>query len=88
MASHLKLATDSANVGVWSLNIQTQKLEWSALHKKMWGYDEKRIDLFYEDWHKLILPDYKKLVFHKVEDARINHSLYEVEYRIKRPDDQ
>ena len=87
MAAHLKHATDSAGVGTWSLNLQTQKLEWSVLHKKMWGYDEHRNDLTYEDWHKLILPADKELAFKRVEDARINHSFYEVEYRINKADD-
>ena len=88
MASHLKLATDSANVGVWSLCIQTQQLEWSALHKKMWGYDDKRTDLVYKDWHSLILPGDKELALKKLEDARINHTFYEVVYRIKRANDE
>jgi len=87
VAAYLKLATDSANVGTWSLDIKTQKLEWSALHKKMWGYDAHRTDLTYEDWHKLILPADKKLAFEKVEEARVNHSLYEVEYEINKADD-
>lgn len=86
-ASNLKLATDSANVGVWSLNVQTEELEWSNLHKKMWGYDEHRTDLTYEDWHKIIVPEDKELAFKRVEDARINHGLYEVEYRINRAND-
>ncbi len=87
LASHFKLATDSANVGTWSLNIKTQELEWSALHKKMWGYDENRTDLTFEDWHIIILPEDKALAFQRVEEARVNHTLYEVEYRIKRPND-
>ena len=87
MAWHLKLATDSANVGVWSLNIQTQELEWTALHKKMWGYDEYRTDLTYEDWHTLIVPEDKELAFKRAEEARVNHTLYEVEYRIKKIND-
>ncbi len=88
MASHLKLATDSANVGVWSLNIQTQQLEWSALHKRMWGYDDKRTDLVYKDWHKLILADDKELALQRVEDAKKQRTFYEVEYRIKRAGDE
>ena len=86
--AHLKLATNSANIGIWALDIQTQKLEWSALHKKMWGYDELRKDLKYEDWYKLILPADKEHAFEKVEEARVNHSLYEVEYRINKADDK
>ena len=87
MGLHFKLATDSANVGVWSLNVQTEVLEWSDLHKKMWGYDEHRNDLTYVDWHKIIVDEDKALAFKRVEDAKVNHSLYEVEYRIKRAND-
>ena len=87
MVTHLKLATESANVGTWSLNMQTQKLEWSALHKIMWGYDELCEDLVYEDWHKLILPGHKEKAFKKVEEARINHTFYDVEYYIERAND-
>ena len=88
IASHFKLSTDSANVGVWSLDVKTQQLEWSGLHKKMWGYDEHRTDLTYEDWHKIIMAEDKELAFSKVEEARINNSFYEVEYRINKADDK
>lgn len=88
MASHLTLATESANVGTWCLDIRTMTLDWSPLHKKMWGYDANRTDLLYEDWHSLILPGDKEKAFEKVEEARINHSFYEVEYRIARADDK
>jgi len=87
MAAHLKLATDSANVGTWSLNIPTQKLAWSALHKRMWGYDEHQEGLIYEDWHKIIIAGDKEKAFKKVEESRNNHTLYEVEYRIERAND-
>jgi PAS domain-containing protein len=83
-AAHLKLATDSAEIGTWSLNIKTQKLEWSALHKRIWGYDEHRTDLVYEDWHKIILPADKETAFEKVEEARVKQTIYDVEYRINR----
>jgi len=87
MAAHLKLATDSANVGTWSLDIKTQKLEWSAVHKRMWGYDEHRKDLEYEDWHKLILPGDKENAFEKIEEARANNTVYEAQYYINRAND-
>ena len=87
MAAHLKLATDSANVGVWSLDLQTQHLEWSTLHKKMWGYAEEQSGLVYADWHTLIVTDDKELAFAKVEEARINQTVYDVTYRITRAND-
>ncbi|MEO6348395.1 MAG: ATP-binding protein [Aquaticitalea sp.] len=87
LATHLKLATDSANVGVWSLDIATSKLEWSNIHKNLWGYNVHREDLTYEDWHRVIVPEDKKLAFQKIEQSKINHDIYEVDYRIKRAND-
>ncbi len=87
MTSYLKLSTDSANVGTWSLNMQTHKVEWSALHNKMWGYDEHRTEIDYEDWHKLILPVDKEKAFEKVAEARVNHTPYQADYYIKRAND-
>ncbi len=87
LASNLKLATDSAKVGIWSLDIGLSKLEWSKMHKIMWGYDENGEDLTYEDWHKVIVPEDKALAFQKIEESKVNHDIYEVEYRINKADD-
>ncbi|MBA3986651.1 MAG: PAS domain S-box protein, partial [Flavobacteriales bacterium] len=87
MAARLKLATDSANIGTWSLDIKTQKLEWSALHKIMWGYDEHAKGLTYEDWHKVIVQEDKEKAFKKIEEARVNQTAYEAEYAIHRAND-
>jgi PAS domain S-box-containing protein len=86
-ATHLQLATDSANVGTWSFDVKTEKLDWSALHKTMWGYDENTEGLVYSDWHSIIIAEDLEKAFKMIEQARINHSLYKVEYRIKRFND-
>lgn len=82
-----ELATDSAKAGIWSLNLVSSKLEWSDIHKKMWGYEVHREDLTYEDWHKLILPEDKALVFQRVEESKVNHTIYKADYRITRAND-
>jgi len=87
LASQLKLATDSANVGIGSLNVKTEKLEWNGLMKKMWGYNEHIDNLTLEDWSKSILPEDKALTFQKLEESKNNHSIYDAEYRIKRAND-
>ncbi len=87
MASHLKLATDSANAGTWSLDMKTQKVKWSPLHNRMWGYNEYRTDITFEDWHKLILPEDKERAFEKLEEAKVNNTTYEADYRINRAND-
>lgn len=87
IASHLKLATDSAKVGIWSLDLISSKLEWSNMHKIMWGYDESRDDLTYEDWHQVILPEDKELTLQKVAEGKVFPGTYEVDYRIRRAND-
>ncbi len=87
LARHLKLATDSAQVGIWSLDIASSKLDWSPIHKKMWGYKEDNMLLNYEDWYKVILPEDKELAFQKLEKAKIDYTIYDVEYRITRAND-
>jgi PAS domain S-box-containing protein len=81
---HFKLATTSAEVGTWSLNLASETLEWSGLHKKMWGYHEQQTGLVYEDWHKVILPEDKEAAFAEVAKALKTKTLYQATYRIKR----
>lgn len=87
LAVQLKLATNAGKVGIWSLEIVTSKLEWSNLHKKMWGYDERRNDLTYEDWHNVIVLEDKVLALQKMEESKVKRIVYSVDYRIKRAND-
>ena len=81
---HFEIATTAAEVGTWSLDLASQTLEWSDLHKKIWGYDEHRTDLVYEDWHKVILDSDKEVAFAALAKAFETKTPYETSYRIKR----
>lgn len=87
LAQYLKLATESAEVGTWTLHMHNMDLEWSDLHKTMWGYPPDSDILTYEDWHKIILPGDNEKAQQKVKEALENRSLYEAVYRIKRYND-
>lgn len=82
----LQVATESAQVGIWSLNFLTQELTWSNLHKRMWGYDPS-VSLMYEDWHRVIHPDDVQYAFGRVEKARVEKTEYSADYRIIRAND-
>jgi len=82
-----KLATDSAKIGIWSLDIDSSKLEWSNIHKTMWGYDLNAKELSYPDWFNPIFPEDKAFAFLKAEEAKDKHRNYDVEYRIIRVND-
>lgn len=83
----LQIATTAAQVAIWSLDVKTNKLDWTSLHKKMWGYDERSTDLTYEDWYKVILPGDREKAFENVEKAKRQHTQYDASYRIKRAND-
>ncbi len=87
LATHLKIATDSARAGTWYHDLVTGSLEWSDQHKDLWGFDRKKTDLRYEDWHNFIYAEDRKSVFASLDHARVHHSLYEAQYRIKKADD-
>jgi hypothetical protein len=55
--------------------------------KKMWGYDDQKRKLNLSDWHSVIVPEDIELAFQKIEESKINHNVYEVDYRIARAND-
>ncbi|MBT1706410.1 PAS domain-containing protein [Chryseosolibacter indicus] len=83
----LRIATESAEVGTWSFNPKTKTLDWSNIHKRLWGYDEQREDLTYEDWHGIILPEDKEEAFRQLAVAEKEKTQYENLYRIRRVKD-
>lgn len=87
-ANHFRIATDAAKVGTWLYDLGSSRLDWSNLHKSMWGYDEELDHLTFEDWHRVILPEDRDAALNNVEMARINHTDYLATYRIRRPNDQ
>lgn len=87
LASYFKLATDSAKIGVWSLDVASSKLAWSETHKAMWGYKDHYEDLTYEDWYQAIVPEDIAFTFQKIEESKVNKSIYDVDYRIARAND-
>ncbi|HSF45674.1 MAG TPA: PAS domain S-box protein [Chitinophagaceae bacterium] len=82
LATHLKIATDSAGAATWYYDLVNNKLEWSDLHKKLWGVPVEKQDLKYEDWLSPIHPEDKDEVLSRLKYAADNHATYEAQYRI------
>jgi PAS domain S-box-containing protein len=87
VASHLRLATEAANIGTWLYDVTSQKVEWSSLHKKMWGYEQKPGEMLYQDWYACIHPDDRLKTTNAFEQYLSIGGRYDVEYRIIRADD-
>ncbi|HNG90120.1 MAG TPA: PAS domain-containing protein, partial [Saprospiraceae bacterium] len=82
---YLKFATESAEVGIWSLALPSEVLTWSDFHKQMWGYDY-HASLHYEDWHRVIHTEDVQDAIRQVENALKTRTMYQAEYRIRRAD--
>ena len=86
--AYLRMATESAQVGVWSWNALTEEVRWSDLHQRFWGYNpENQPRLSFEDWRSRIHSDDVEFVLAAIEQAGHEHAVYDAEYRVLPADD-
>jgi PAS domain S-box-containing protein len=81
----LRLATESANVGLWYWDIQHNKLDWTAQSKTLFGLPadiEVSYDLFLNTLH----PDDHQRIHEAITQCLDHRVPYDVEYRICLPD--
>jgi len=78
----LALAVSASDVGIWDLDLKTNRVAWSDSVVRLWGYGESefqgRLDQFWDRIH----PDDILLVRERFEFAIQNRELYEAEFRI------
>src|SRR5262245_56004105 len=84
----LRLAMEGAGMGTFDVNLQTDKVVWSATHLRLLGYEarsgcETTLDL----WRSCIHPDDLVRVHEARKQALQRRSTYAIEYRIQRADD-
>lgn len=82
LATQLQLATNSARVGTWWYHPASGRMEWSALHRRMWGYAETETPLAYPDWERAVVPADLPGILAALERARTAQQTYDATYRI------
>jgi hypothetical protein len=87
LSRHLQLSTRAAHAGTWEVTTATQKLEWSALHKELWGYPEDFEGITPAHWQVAILPEDEPRVVAHFNQTEQQHLPVDVSYRIKRVND-
>ena len=84
-AEIFKLAVESSDLGVWGYDVATGKIIWSRkLYEIMGVKPGTPIDK--NAFHAYMHPDDKDWVRAEIQRSLDNHTPYEVEYRIIRPD--
>jgi PAS domain S-box-containing protein len=84
----LELATESAGIGTWDLDLLTGTLAWSSRTKAMFGFPSER-QCTLDDFWSAVHPDDHVLVGKAFEAALdpARRADYDIEYRVVRPDD-
>jgi PAS domain S-box-containing protein len=80
--THLQMATEAAQVGTWQWNVRTNKLVWSSIHKRIWGYEPSPEPISFTDWSNLVDERDLARAEQAIEDTLKTGAPYDVEYRI------
>lgn len=82
LSERYKLATDSAGIGVWKLDVDKDVLLWDKQMNKIYELDPKT-DKSYQTWLDHLYSEDKKQTVANFEQALANEEIFEDEFRIK-----
>ncbi len=81
-----RLAQRAAHIGNWDWNVLTNTLVWSEEMERMFGLKTHSFERTYEAFLKCVHPDDRSFVDSSVRATIERNALYDIEYRIIRPD--
>ena len=86
LAERLELATSAAHIGVWDWNIQKNELVWDDRMFTLYGVNKSHFRGAYDAWLSAVHPDDQARCDKAVQQALRMEKLYDIEFRIRRPD--
>jgi PAS domain S-box-containing protein len=84
--NRLRLALDSANMGIWEWNIKTNELWLSDNLHSIFGTTKRSFDGTYESFLKFLHWEDEKIVVREIHQSLTSDKKYFVQYRIIKPD--
>jgi len=84
--SRWSLAADSAGMGVWELDLASNRLEWDHWMYRLYGIAPTNFEGAYEAWQKGVHPDDVQAASAEVELAVKGKKPFDTQFRIVRPD--
>ncbi|MDZ4668965.1 MAG: PAS domain S-box protein [bacterium] len=78
----LKLATSSANLGIWDWNLQTNKLIWDPSMYSIFGVDSNKFNNDYDAFESCLYDEDKERVAKEIKDAIDNNYDFKGLFRI------
>ncbi len=87
-ALRMKLAKDSAGIGIWEWNVKTNKLIWDKWMYKLYGTTEEKFSGAYEAWESSVHPEDIESVESGLFAAVKGEGTYAPEFRVVHPSGQ
>jgi len=84
----IKLANDSAQIGVWEWDIVSGELIWDEWMYKLYGITENSFSGAYEAWANSLHPDDMEKSEKQLDDAVASIGTFNAEFRVVHPDGQ
>ncbi len=82
----LRLATESAKIGIWDYNLQNRSLSWDDMMFDLYGIEKEQFSSTYETWQQALHPEDASRTEAVLEDAILNRRIFDTVFRIIRPD--
>jgi PAS domain S-box-containing protein len=83
----LNLAMQAGGMGTWDVDLRTGKALWSESHFTLLGYEVVPTgEATFEMWQRRVHPEDRHRVTETLERAKLDRSIYRLEYRIVRAD--
>ncbi len=86
LSERLQLATQSANLGIWDLDLINNRLIWDAHMCALYGLQPGDFDGTIETWREALHPDDRARALRDVEAALKEDRPFDAEFRVLHPD--
>lgn len=86
LAYRLELATNSAGIGVWEWDIESNTLAWDRNMYLLYGISAEQFTTAYEVWEKSVHPEDRERTVKYVYDALAGKSKFDTSFRVIWPD--
>lgn len=81
----MKLAADSAGIGIWNFDIETNSLEWDDWMFRLYGVVSEDFSVAYDTWHNGLHPEDRSRAESELQMAIRGEKGFDTEFRIIRP---
>jgi diguanylate cyclase (GGDEF)-like protein/PAS domain S-box-containing protein len=82
----LKVATDSAEMGVWEYNVLDGSILWDERMYALYGSSSNHFTASFSSWENSLSPEDLKLTLHKLNQTVQKKQPFRTEFRVTHPD--